>query len=171
MSHVVQHVLHGATVRQVALSYLSVGLLPPLAFVRVQQEDQLLLNQLPLLGVCSRRCGAGSRPHSIESNLHPSHCCCCPADRHTANWSRLLLLRSRLRMESRKEAQATLERLSTTKWSLSVTNLITVEHLAAKDPCCKKSPSMDLWNCRFCHKFQKFNTLGKIRYLVQQSVN
>lgn len=112
MSHVVQHVLHGATVRQVALSYLSVGLLPPLAFVRVQQEDQLLLNQLPLLGVCSRRCGAGSRPHSIESNLHPSHCCCCPADRHTADWSRLLLLlRSRLRMASRKEAQATLERI------------------------------------------------------------
>ena len=63
MSHVVEHVLHGAAVGQVALPHFPVGLLPPLALVRMEQEDQLLLNQLPLLGVCRRGRCAGTSPY------------------------------------------------------------------------------------------------------------
>lgn len=69
MSHVVQDVLHGATVRKVALPHFPIGLLPPLALVRVEQEDQLLLNKLPLLRVCCRGRRAGTRPHSAQSDL------------------------------------------------------------------------------------------------------
>ena len=58
VGHVVQHVLHGATVRQGAGPHLPVGLLSTLALVCVEQQDQLLLDQLALLRV-SR--GAGRR--------------------------------------------------------------------------------------------------------------
>lgn len=92
MSHVVEHVLHGAAVGQVALPHFPVGLLPPLAFVCVEQEDQLLLNQLPFLGVCGRGRCAGTRPYGIKPNLGASHCRC-SADRYTTNCSGLLLLR------------------------------------------------------------------------------
>ena len=47
-------VLHGATVGQGALTVLPVGLLlplPPLTLVGVEQENQLLLDQLPLVRV------------------------------------------------------------------------------------------------------------------------
>lgn len=44
VSHVVEHIFHGATVGQVALPNFAVGLLPPLALVRVEEENQLLLN-------------------------------------------------------------------------------------------------------------------------------
>lgn len=90
MSHVVEHVLHGAAVGQVAVSHLPVGLLPPLALVRVEQEDQLLLNQLPLLGVCGRGCCTGTCPYGTEPDLGASNRC---ADGHAANCSGLLLLR------------------------------------------------------------------------------
>lgn len=36
MSHVVEYILHGAAVRQVALSHFTVGLLPPLALVSME---------------------------------------------------------------------------------------------------------------------------------------
>lgn len=101
MSHVVEHVLHGAAVGQVALPHFTVGLLPPLALMRVEQEDQLLLNQLPFLGVCGRGRCAGTRPDGIEPNLRATHCCC-SADGYTTNCSGLLLLRG-LRTERREE--------------------------------------------------------------------
>lgn len=44
VSHVVEDILHRATVRQVALPYFSVGLLPSLTFVCMEQEHQLLLD-------------------------------------------------------------------------------------------------------------------------------
>lgn len=72
MSHVVEHILHGAAVGQVALPHLPVGLLPPLALVRVEQEDELLLDELPLLRVGSGGCGAWSHPHSAQPNLGPT---------------------------------------------------------------------------------------------------
>lgn len=75
VSHVVEHVLHGAAVRQVALPHLPVGLLPPLALVRVKQQDELLLNQLPLFGVCGGGRSTGSCPHGVQSNLRAAHCC------------------------------------------------------------------------------------------------
>jgi len=57
--HVVEDVLHGAAVGERALAHLlSLRLLlllfsiSPLTLVRVQQEDQLLLDQLPLFWVC-----------------------------------------------------------------------------------------------------------------------
>ena len=57
--HVVQHVLHGAAVRQTALRHLAAVLsdlvVPPLTLVSVEQEDQLLLDELPLLGVGRRK--------------------------------------------------------------------------------------------------------------------
>jgi len=85
----VENVLHGAAVGQVALPHFPVSLLPPLALVRVQQEDELLLNQLPLLGVggggrCARSC-----PHSAESDLGSSNCS--STDGHTSDRSGLLL--------------------------------------------------------------------------------
>lgn len=58
VGHVVEHVLHGAAVRQRARPHLAVGLLPPLALVRVEQQNQLLLDQLPLLRV-GRGAGGG----------------------------------------------------------------------------------------------------------------
>lgn len=44
VSHVVEDVLHSATVGQVALPDFTIGLLPPLALVCMEQEDQLLLD-------------------------------------------------------------------------------------------------------------------------------
>lgn len=99
MSHVVEHVLHGAAVGQVALPHLPVGLLPPLALVRMEQEDQLLLDQLPFLGVCGRGHCAGTRPYGIEPDLGASYCWC-SADGYATNCSWLLLLRG-LGMERR----------------------------------------------------------------------
>jgi len=55
VGHVVEDVLHGAAVRQGAGPHLPIGLLPSLALVSVQQQDQLLLDQLALLWV---GCGA-----------------------------------------------------------------------------------------------------------------
>lgn len=57
--HVVEDVLHGAAVGEVALPHLPVRLLPALALVRVQKENELLLDELALLWV-SR---VGSRAH------------------------------------------------------------------------------------------------------------
>lgn len=72
MSHVVQHVLHGATVGQVARPHLPIGLFPPLTLVRVEQEDELLLDELPLLGIgCGRR-GPWSYSHCVQPNLGPA---------------------------------------------------------------------------------------------------
>lgn len=51
MRHVVEDVLHGAAVRQSTGSHLPVGLLPTLALVCVEQQDQLLLDQLALLRI------------------------------------------------------------------------------------------------------------------------
>lgn len=107
MSHVVEHILHGAAVRQVALPNLAVGLLSPLALVCVEQEDQLLLNQLPLLRVRSRGRCAGTCPYGIEPNLGCSHCCC-SADRYPTDRPGLLLLRD-LVTERREAAQTALE--------------------------------------------------------------
>ena len=101
MSHVVEHVLHGAAMGQVALPHFPVGLLPALALVRVEQEDQLLLDQLPFLGVCCRGRCAGTRPHGIEPNLGPSHCCC-TTDGYPTNCSRLLLRGLRTEKKIRK---------------------------------------------------------------------
>ena len=58
-SHVVEDVLHGAAVGEGALAHLlSLRLLlllfsvSPLTLVGVQQKNQLLLDQLPLLWIC-----------------------------------------------------------------------------------------------------------------------
>jgi hypothetical protein len=59
VSHVVEDVLHGAAVWQGAGPHLPIGLLPPLALVGVEQQDQLLLDELALLWVgrvARRRC-------------------------------------------------------------------------------------------------------------------
>lgn len=64
VGHVVEDVLHGPAVRQGAGPHLAVGLLTPLALVRVEQQDQLLLDQLPLLRV---RRGTGG------NTLTPNH--------------------------------------------------------------------------------------------------
>lgn len=53
--HVVEDVLHSAAVRKGTGPHLTVGLLSPLALVCMKQQDQLLLDQLPLLWVS---CGA-----------------------------------------------------------------------------------------------------------------
>lgn len=90
MSHVVKHILHGAAVGQVAVAHFSVGLLPPLALVRMEQEDQLLLDELPLLGVCSRGSCTGACPYSVEPDLGASRTGW-SADRHPSDDPRLLL--------------------------------------------------------------------------------
>lgn len=75
---------------QVALPHFPVGLLPPLALVRVEQKDQLLLDQLPFLRVCGWGRCAGTCPHGTESDLGRS--CRCSADGHATDSTRLLLL-------------------------------------------------------------------------------
>lgn len=71
VGHVVEDVLHGAAVGQSAGPHLPVGLIPPLALVCVKQQDQLLLNELALLGVgCwARRHAAGSGDHADRRHL------------------------------------------------------------------------------------------------------
>ena len=58
-SHVIEYILHGLAVRQGARGIVSAHavllLLSPLALVRMEQQDQLLLNLLPLFRV---RCSA-----------------------------------------------------------------------------------------------------------------
>jgi len=71
--HVVEDVLHGAAVGQVALPHLPVGLLPPLALVRVEQEHQLLLDQLALLGVRRGGRGAGPCPYRAQADWGSAH--------------------------------------------------------------------------------------------------
>lgn len=66
MCHVVQDVLHGATVGKVALPHFPVSLLPALALVSVQEEDKLLLDELALLWVSCVR----SRTHSRGYRSH-----------------------------------------------------------------------------------------------------
>ena len=70
VGHVVEDVLHGAAVGQVARAHLAVGLLAPLALVRVQQEHQLLLNEFALLrvGGWGRRAARG-RGHGAQARL------------------------------------------------------------------------------------------------------
>lgn len=65
VGHMVEYVLHGAAVGQGAGPHLPVGLLPPLALVCMQQQDQLLLNEFSLLRVGRWACGhtTGSRDH------------------------------------------------------------------------------------------------------------
>ena len=54
--HVVEDVLHGTAVGQSAGPYFPIGLLPPLALMCMEQQDQLLLNEFALLGVCCWAC-------------------------------------------------------------------------------------------------------------------
>lgn len=88
MSHVIEDVLHGAAMRQVALSDLAVGLLASLTFVSVKQENELLLDQFALLGIgggrrsgrggSRRDLGAGTHQTSLSTGNHagcPSHRC------------------------------------------------------------------------------------------------
>lgn len=74
VGHVVEDVLHGAAVGQSARPHLAIGLLPPLALVCVEQQDQLLLNELALLGVGGRSCrhaaGPGDHAHRCHLLLH-----------------------------------------------------------------------------------------------------
>lgn len=67
VGHVVENVLHGAAVGQRALPHLSVGLLPPLALMCMEQQDQLLLNEFALLGVS---CWAGRHASSPRNHAH-----------------------------------------------------------------------------------------------------
>lgn len=60
--HVVEDVLHGATVGQVTLPYFPTGLLPPLALMGMEQKHQLLLYEFALFWVGRWR--------------NSSHCCC-----------------------------------------------------------------------------------------------
>lgn len=71
--HVVEDVLHGAAVREGAGAHLAVGLLAPLTLVSVEQQDQLLLDQLALLGVCRGPGGHGlcwDDSHLLDLGLH-----------------------------------------------------------------------------------------------------
>lgn len=66
VGHVVEDILHGATVWEVALPHLTIGLFPALTLMGMQQENQLLLDQLPLLRVCS----VGPRSHPLGYWIH-----------------------------------------------------------------------------------------------------
>ena len=68
VGHVVEDVLHGAAVGQIARAHLAVGLFSPLALVRVQQEHQLLLDQLALL-----RVGRGGHSNPTHPRGRPGH--------------------------------------------------------------------------------------------------
>lgn len=52
--HVIQDAFHRFAIRQGALPYFAVRLLAPLTFVRVQKENQLLLNESTFLRVRRR---------------------------------------------------------------------------------------------------------------------
>lgn len=54
VGHVVEYVLHGAAVGQSAGPDLPICLLPPLALMCVEQQDQLLLNEFAFLWVGCR---------------------------------------------------------------------------------------------------------------------
>lgn len=58
--HVVEDVLHSAAVGQAALAYLPISLLPPLAFMGMEQKNQLLLYEFALFRV---GCWRNSRPY------------------------------------------------------------------------------------------------------------
>lgn len=61
--HMVQNVFHGFAVRQVALPLLAVSLVfTTLAVVRMQEQQQLLLDELALLWICRH----WSRPFTRE---------------------------------------------------------------------------------------------------------
>lgn len=66
MCHVVQDVLHRATVGKVALPYFPISLLAALALVGVQQEHELLLDELALLWISRVR----SRTHPLGYRSH-----------------------------------------------------------------------------------------------------
>lgn len=54
VAHVIENVLHRLAVRKLTrLDRRPVGLLAALALVGVQQQNELLLDEAPLLGVCS----------------------------------------------------------------------------------------------------------------------
>lgn len=72
MCHVVEDILHSAAVRKGTGPHLPVGLLSPLALVCVKQQDQLLLDQLPLLWVS---CGACRRHCHSSTASQWEHCC------------------------------------------------------------------------------------------------
>lgn len=68
--HVIKDVLHSAAVRQGAGPHFPISLFSSLAFMCVEQQDQLLLDQLALLrvgcGACRRHChtsAASQREH------------------------------------------------------------------------------------------------------------
>lgn len=67
VGHVIEDVLHGPAVRQAAVRQLSVTLLPTLTLMSVKQEDELLLDQLPLLRVSYRR------RHRLHTRTHSKH--------------------------------------------------------------------------------------------------
>jgi len=76
VGHVVEDVLHGATVGQVALAHLPVGLLPPLALVGMEEQHQLLLDQLALLRVGRGGRRPRARSHGAEASLGPGRARC-----------------------------------------------------------------------------------------------
>lgn len=75
VGHVIEDVLHGPAVRQAAVRQLSVTLLPTLTLMSVKQEDELLLDQLPLLGISHRgshRLSAHAHTHTQRGNKYYS---------------------------------------------------------------------------------------------------
>ena len=71
--HVVEDILHGSAVWQRTGSRLSVGLLTPLTFVGMKQQNQLLLDQFALLRVCCWPSCHGLcwyNPHLLYLSLH-----------------------------------------------------------------------------------------------------
>lgn len=68
VGHVIEDVLHGPAVRQAAVRQLSVTLLPTLTLMSVKQENELLLDQLPLLRVSHRGCHRLRKTNSHENS-------------------------------------------------------------------------------------------------------
>lgn len=69
VGHVVENVLHGPAVGQGTGPHLAVGLFAPLALVRMEQQDQLLLDQLALLRVGCRSSGNTLTPDHSHCHL------------------------------------------------------------------------------------------------------
>lgn len=73
MGHVIEDIFHGSTVGKRTRPHLSIGLLAPLALVRVEEQDQLLLDELALLGIRSWASRHGLRrnhSHLLDLRLH-----------------------------------------------------------------------------------------------------
>lgn len=73
VGHVIEDILHGAAVWEVALPHLPIGLLASLTLVCMKQEHKLLLDEFAFLWVGSRCSGAhawrGSRNHASLLDL------------------------------------------------------------------------------------------------------